>query len=236
MIDKRYLFLIFLPNYFFSAFLRVFYSFFFVFLSFLLVLLELRFDNVFAAACLVLSCLVTFGAIGERRLEWSQFPGNARLGVSVHWPNKTDDRQAALLNLSGVQNFNTKFRVFPLPLSPPLPRSSPHLVFWWWAKIYGGAKVKIAKRFREKKHREREKKKEMTPNAKQVKMKKKEEKKQKQLKKTALRCAALLRVNFLATLAAIATVFVAVSLAYVSVSFVSVSVSVSVSAICIRYR
>lgn len=73
-----------------------------------------------------------------------------------------------LLNLSGVQNFNTNFIPFPLPpshhathfsypplslsLTLPLPVfvSVSRFVFLRWAKIYGGAKVKIAKRFQQK--------------------------------------------------------------------------------------
>lgn len=71
-----------------------------------------------------------------------------------------------LPNLSGVQNFNTNFISTFFPPSTHLSLSHSvsgfvsvsRFVFLRWAKIYGGAKVKIAKRFQQKAKKQNEKK------------------------------------------------------------------------------
>lgn len=71
-----------------------------------------------------------------------------------------------LPNLSGVQNFNTNFISTFFPPSTHLFLSHSvsgfvsvsRFVFLQWAKIYGGAKVKIAKRFQQKAKIQNEKK------------------------------------------------------------------------------
>lgn len=100
-----------------------------------------------------------------------------------------------LLNLSGVQNFNTNFILFPLHSFPPpchplqlSPSLSLHFCFCLairfltvgenlWRGQSENCKT-ISAKTQNTKQKTKKKKKEMTPNAKQVKKKKRKEEKQ----------------------------------------------------------